>query len=86
MNGNLFTIRHVFGRICGRSGIWNPECGIPNLSNTHLLEYSFFICRKSFRIYNNYFTFYFTGQNIYEALAYQRIKKPLIELFAAIQT
>ena len=63
VNVNLFTVRHVLEGFVERkeSGIRNPECGICNLSNTHLLEYSFFICRKSFRIYNNYFIFYFTG-------------------------
>ena len=32
---DLFTVRHVFGGICGSYGIWNPGYG--NLSNTHLL-------------------------------------------------
>ena len=71
--------------------LWNVrnlESGIRNLSNTHLLEYSFFICRKSFRIYNNClaFTLQDIEQNVLEALADQGIKKPVIELFAAIQT
>ena len=58
--------------ICGMVGIWNPECGIRNLSkgrnlesgmqNSQSFKYSpvklfLFICRKSFHIYNNYFIF-----------------------------
>ena len=45
-----YVLHYVFGEICGRYGIWNPEKG--KLSNTHLLEYSFSVCRKSFRISN----------------------------------
>ena len=40
MNVDLFTVRHVFGGICGSYGIWNPEC--VNLSNTHLYSIPFF--------------------------------------------
>ena len=46
MNVNLFTVHHVCGWICGTQGIWNPECGILNLLNTHLWEHSKFECFK----------------------------------------
>ena len=44
----------------------NLESGIRNLSNTHLLEHSFFICRKSLHIYNICFIFGYTDveQNV----------------------
>ena len=53
MNVELFTVRHVFGGICGNYRIWNPESGIRNAEIFQILTcYSI-----SFLFVENHFAF-----------------------------
>ena len=74
-------------------GIWNPESGIRNaefaiiqILTCQSIPFLFFENHFAFTIIISSFTLQDIEQNVLEALADQGIKKPLIELFAAIQT
>ena len=41
-NVNYIYCPPCFWRVCGTSGIWNPECGIRNPFKCHLLEHIIF--------------------------------------------
>ena len=93
MNVNLFTVGHVLEGFVERneSGIWNPESGMRNsqpFQMSPIVYFYTFFSRSPIRIIIiiSTRTLQDIEQNVLEALADQGVKKPLIELFAAIQT